>query len=220
MQKCFRLKRLIFILGYVRIAKCGIALGDLTIADQAIKKVKELDVDNSTIDNEVRSLEALKQFEREATVAFEKKDYRKVVYCMDRCLQHAPTCVRYKITKAECLAFLGRTVEAQDIANNILHVDSGNADAIYVRGICLFYQDNVDKAFSHFQQVLRLAPDHKKCMNIYKRSKQLKQKKEEGIYFEFLYMYKPNSSYFTRLVTVIEFYMIGAFWRRLSLYPN
>lgn len=166
--------------GYLRIAKCGIALGDLTIADQAIKKVKELELDNKTIENEVRSLEALKQFEREAHVAFEKKDYRKVVYCMDRCLAHSATCVRYKLTKAECLTFLGRCQEAQEIANSILHLDSGNADAIYVRGICLFYQDNVDKAFSHFQQVLRLAPDHKKAMDIYKRSKLLKQKKEEG----------------------------------------
>lgn len=166
--------------GYVRIAKCGIALGDVTISEQAIKKVKELDIDNKTIDMEIRSLEVLKQFEKEATVAFDKKDYRKVVYCMDRCLTQAPTCTRYKLTKAECLAFLGRCQEAQEIANSILHLDSGNADAIYVRGICLFYQDNVDKAFSHFQQVLRLAPDHKKAMDIYKRSKLLKQKKEEG----------------------------------------
>lgn len=82
--------------------------------------------------------------------------------------------------KAECLAFLGRYQEAQEISNSILHLDKGNADAIYVRGLCLFYQDNVEKAFSHFQQVLRLAPDHKKAMDIYKKAKLLKQKKEEG----------------------------------------
>lgn len=166
--------------GYVRIAKCGIALGDLTIANQAICKVKELDIDNKTIEPEIRSIDVIKRFEKESQVAFDKKDYRKVVYCMDRCLEQAPTCVRYKLTKAESLAFLGRCQESQEIANSILHLDNGNADAIYVRGICLFYQDNVDKAFNHFQQVLRLAPDHKKAMDIYKRSKQLKQKKEEG----------------------------------------
>lgn len=38
-----------------------------------------------------------------------------------------------------------------------------NADAIYVRGLCLYYQDNTEKAFQHFQQVLRLAPDHSKA---------------------------------------------------------
>lgn len=53
---------------------------------------------------------------------------------MDRCLDEAPTCVKYKLTKSECLAFLGRYTEAQEIANSILHLNKGNADAIYVRG--------------------------------------------------------------------------------------
>ena len=46
--------------------------------------------------------------------------------------------------------------------SEILQFDSGNADAIYVRGMCLYYQDNPDAAFTHFQHVLRLAPDHQK----------------------------------------------------------
>lgn len=43
-----------------------------------------------------------------------------------------------------------------------------NSDALYVRGLCLYYEDMVDKAFQHFQQVLRLAPDHGKAKEIYK----------------------------------------------------
>lgn len=46
--------------------------------------------------------------------------------------------------------------------------DSMNSDALYVRGLCLYYEDMVDKAFQHFQQVLRLAPDHGKAKEIYK----------------------------------------------------
>jgi DnaJ family protein C protein 7 len=38
-----------------------------------------------------------------------------------------------------------------------------NADAVFVRGLSLYYQDNTEKAFQHFQQVLRLAPDHCKA---------------------------------------------------------
>lgn len=53
---------------------------------------------------------------------------------MDRCLDEAPTCTKYKLTKAECLAFLGRYAESQEIANSILHLNKGNAEAIYVRG--------------------------------------------------------------------------------------
>lgn len=169
-----------FVKGYQRILKSALATGDLMTADFAVKKMKELEPNNTAINNDLGSLESLKKLEAEASKAYAKRDYRKVVYCMDRCLDHSPTCVRYKIEKAECLAFLGRYEEAQEIANGILHLDKGNADAIYVRGMCLFYEDNIDSAFNHFMQVLRLAPDHKKAMDIYKRAKLLKKKKEDG----------------------------------------
>lgn len=48
-----------------------------------------------------------------------------------------------------------------------------NSDALYVRGLCLYYEDMVDKAFQHFQQVLRLAPDHSKAKEIYKVNENL-----------------------------------------------
>lgn len=51
--------------------------------------------------------------------------------------------------------------------SNILHIEQ-NVDALYVRAMCLYFQDNIDKAFAHFQQVLRLAPDHAKALELYK----------------------------------------------------
>ena len=68
----------------------------------------------------------------------------------------------------------------------MLQIDNMNADAIYVRGLCLYYEDNVERAFSHFTQVfnninwcsihsffslakvLRFAPDHVKAKEIYR----------------------------------------------------
>ena len=43
-----------------------------------------------------------------------------------------------------------------------------NADALFVRGLCLYYEDMVDKAFTYFQQVLRLHPDHSEAKVTYK----------------------------------------------------
>ncbi|XP_031343855.1 dnaJ homolog subfamily C member 7 [Photinus pyralis] len=169
-----------FIKGYQRIVKCSIALGDTMTADQAMAKIVELDPTNASLNHDQRVIDILKQYEQESTKAYDKKDFRKVIYCMDRCLDQAPTCVQYKVKKAECLAFLGRYQEAQEMVNSMLHIDKGNADAIYIRGICLFYEDNIDSAVNHFQQVLRLAPDHKHAMGSYKRAKLLKRKKEEG----------------------------------------
>ena len=50
-----------------------------------------------------------------------------------------------KVSRAEVLAYLGRYGEAQEIANDLLRMDNMNADAIYVRGLCLYYEDSVDK---------------------------------------------------------------------------
>ena len=90
------------------------------------------------------------------------------LFCLDRALAISSASRQLKISRAECLAFLGRYGEAQEVANDILRLDNINADAIYVRGLCLYNEDNVDKAFTHFQQVLRLAPDHVKAKEIYK----------------------------------------------------
>ena len=52
--------------------------------------------------------------------------------------------------------------------SDLLRMDEMNADAVYVRGLCLYYDDNMDKAFQHFQHVLRLNPDHQHAKNVYK----------------------------------------------------
>lgn len=58
--------------------------------------------------------------------------------------------------------------------------DQTNSDALYVRGMCLYFQDNVEKAFQHFQRVLQYSPDHEKAKQFYKKAKMLQSKKEQG----------------------------------------
>lgn len=66
-----------FVKGYVRCLKCGIALGDTMTAENAAKRIKELDPSSTNINSELQSLEILKQYETEAKKAYEKKDFRK-----------------------------------------------------------------------------------------------------------------------------------------------
>lgn len=168
-----------FTKGYIRIAKCCIALGDISGGEQAVRKAAELG-GAEVAASERRALESLQRLHEDAQRAMAAADYRRAVFCMDRCLDYSPASSKAKLTKAECLAVLGRCQEAQEIANDSLRFDSLDAEAIYVRGLCLYFEDKDEQAFKHFQQVLRLAPDHKKAMETYKRAKLLKQKKEEG----------------------------------------
>jgi len=169
-----------FVKGFVRIAKCCIALGETPSAKQAIDQGLTLEPESKAFDTEIQNYQFLEKQHSEIDTAFEAKDYRKALFHVDQSLNIGVASKRLKIKKAECLAYLGRYAEAQNMANDLLRSDSMNADAMYVRGLCLYYEDFVDKAFTHFQQVLRLAPDHQRAKATYKRAKSLKQKKEEG----------------------------------------
>lgn len=170
-----------FVKGYVRVAKCCVALGELHAARQAINTAISINKEDSVkFDIERTSLDFLDKHDSNLRIAFEQRDYRKALYHIDQALKIASASQKLKLSRAECLAFLGRYKEAQEVANELLRNDSTNIEAIYIRGLCLYYEDNIDKAFSHFQQVLKLAPDHSKAKEAFKRARQLKTKKDEG----------------------------------------
>ncbi len=66
--------------------------------------------------HERASLRALQQLADDMVRAYDKADYRRVIFCCDRSLEHAPASRRLKLTKAECLALLGRYAEAEEMA--------------------------------------------------------------------------------------------------------
>ncbi|BES89410.1 DnaJ domain [Nesidiocoris tenuis] len=169
-----------FVKGWLRIVKCCLAQGDMKGAENALNKVKELEPAGAALQTEMTNYNDLKMCCEKGEKAYSSGDYRMAVFCMDRAMTIASSCSRFKVIKAECLAHLGNYQDSQELANEVLAFDKQNADAILVRGMCLYYQDNVDKAFTHFQHVLKLAPDHPKALEIYKKAKALKQKKEEG----------------------------------------
>lgn len=80
----------------------------------------------------------------------------------------------------EILLYFSSKQEANDIAVSCMKSDAASADAVYVRGLCLYYKDNLDKGLTHFQQVLTLDPDHTKAKVMRLKAKSLKEKKENG----------------------------------------
>uniref|UniRef100_A0A8C4R5X6 DnaJ (Hsp40) homolog, subfamily C, member 7 n=1 Tax=Eptatretus burgeri TaxID=7764 RepID=A0A8C4R5X6_EPTBU len=166
--------------GHLREGKCHLALGSAYAAIRSFQRVLELEPNSKPAENELLNAKALLEYENMAEKDFAKQDFRKVVFCMDRALDFAAACTKLKVKKAECLAMLGRYAEAQSVASDILRLDSTNADALYVRGLCLYYEDLIDKAVQYFVQALRMAPDHEKARLACKNAKLLKAKKEEG----------------------------------------
>lgn len=105
-----------FVKGYIRMAKCFIIFGDIAAAKNSILKAKEICPNSKAAEDEAKNIEAIKKFKEDADKAYELKDYRKVVYCIDRAQSLGVSSSSYKLFKAECLVFLGRYIEAQEIA--------------------------------------------------------------------------------------------------------
>ncbi|XP_012938852.1 dnaJ homolog subfamily C member 7 [Aplysia californica] len=169
-----------FVKGYLREGKCHLALGSPVAALRSYRHAMEIEPNNTIAQRESAVASQVQEHIGKAEASFEKRDYRTAIFYLDRCIEHCPAALHFKIQKAEALALMGKYQESQEQANDILQRKGMNADALYVRGMCLYYQDNTEKAFQHFQEVLKRAPDHHKAKDIYRRAKLLAGKKDEG----------------------------------------
>lgn len=169
-----------FVKGYLREGKSYLALGDYKSALRLFQRVKELEPSNTAVDFDIKSSNEVKHFQETADIAYSNKDFRKVTYLMDRALSNSPASIQFLVLKAECLVYLNRYQEAQEIANDAVMKDQTNSDALFVRGMCLYYQDQAEKAFQHFQRVLQYSPDHYKARDFYKKAKSLQRTKTAG----------------------------------------
>ncbi|GFO13168.1 Dnaj homolog subfamily c member 7-like, partial [Plakobranchus ocellatus] len=169
-----------FVKGYLREGKCHLALGSPVAALRSYRHALEIEPNNTIAQKESTIASQVQEHIAKAEANFEKRDYRTAIFYLDRCIEHCCAAMNFKVQKAEALALMGRYQEAQELANDILQREGMNADALYVKGMCLYYQDNTEKAFQHFQGVLKRAPDHHKAKDIYRRAKALAAKKEEG----------------------------------------
>lgn len=169
-----------FVKGYLREGKSYLCLGDYKSALRSFQTIKELEPNNTAVDVDIQNSNEVKHFHDAAEIAYTNGDYRKVIYLMDRALQNSTNSTAFLILKAECLVYMGRYQEAQEIANDVVMKEQTNSDALFVRGMCLYYQDNAEKAFQHFQRVLQFSPDHYKAKSFYKKAKSLQKTKTAG----------------------------------------
>lgn len=77
-----------------KVAYCKIIQsGDLSGGDQAVRRASELGGAECAA-SERRALETLRKLHEDAQRAMEANDYRRVVFCMDRCLDYSPSCTK------------------------------------------------------------------------------------------------------------------------------
>ena len=166
-----------FVKGWARLLRCSIILGLTVTARQALTQLAEL---GGQHEEEKRQVEELEKSREDTLLAQQTGNLPKALECMERALQLATQSLSLQAARAECLAVLGRSVEASEAAAAVLQQDSMNADANYVVGLGLYYEDMIELSFSYFKKVLSVDPGHIKTNEIYRKAMYFKQKKDEA----------------------------------------
>lgn len=94
--------------GYIRMCKCLIMLGDIVQSERIIQKYLAINPTSVVFKTELQNIKTLQEIEDKINNSYEKQDYRTTVFHIETALKIATNCQRYKLKKAECLAFLGR----------------------------------------------------------------------------------------------------------------
>lgn len=70
--------------------------------------------------------------------------------------------------------------EANKIVGKCLKINSSNADAVYVRALCV-YPTDLERGLDCLKRAIALDPDHKKTKALAFKLRRFKEKEETGI---------------------------------------
>jgi len=167
--------------GFLRLIRSTLALGDIVGTEGVLQSLKASNLPfTSVFLEEERRLQNLKAQRAECTVAKEKKEFRKLLYLCDRSLLIAEGDLELKMLKADALLHLNRTAEAQELCTEVLQVDSMCVEAYYIRSVCLYEADNLDKGVQFLRQALQFAPDSPTILSLFRKMKRIKEVREEA----------------------------------------
>jgi len=166
--------------GYLRLLRSTLSLGDTLGAEKVLIEINTHIPGVADVSGEIARVKSLKLYLKEIEGAKEKKDFRKILYLTDRALEIADGDLQLKMVKANSLLKLDRFSEALDLCTEVLQTDSMCVEGYYVRAVCFFGQDNLEKSVQFLKQALQFAPDNSICLSLFRQIKKLKEMREEA----------------------------------------
>merc|ERR1719186_859727 len=177
-----------FVKACIKLVMCSMRLGNTRTAREAISLLNRLGEIRgisalwqamiSGVKGQNQSLDQIDRLEECGMEALRNKQFTRALECLNKALTHAAACSRLLMARGDCLAHLGRYVDGAKVASNILEQDQRNVGALFLRGFCLYHKNNIDRAMSHFQQVLQLSKDHERAKTLLNKSTLFKAKKD------------------------------------------
>eukprot|EP00730_Choanoeca_flexa_P015999 TRINITY_DN7476_c0_g2_i1.p1 TRINITY_DN7476_c0_g2~~TRINITY_DN7476_c0_g2_i1.p1 ORF type:complete len:527 (+),score=172.59 TRINITY_DN7476_c0_g2_i1:87-1583(+) len=165
---------------HLRAGKSYLSLGRFTDAKRHYDRVLELDASNATAKKESECIGQIQQLAQQAADAADKGRFNNSVSLMSKALDLAPKAVNLRLQQALYYRSADKPGDAERIASGVLRDDGMHAQALYVRGLCLYDRNEMEQAIAHFRRALQSNPDHKESRAAMKLSKKLQAAKEAG----------------------------------------
>merc|ERR1712123_96768 len=164
--------------GWSRMAKCALLLGNKLAANKAGSKLKQMEEREGA--EILAKVDVLTKCEESGEPYLADGKYSDAAHCYKLALQLAPHSNQLRVKLALCLGHQGMFPEAMGELKKVIKNDAKNTEALFVRGLCFYYQEKTDRALESFEMVLKIDPDHERAKEKSKQSENSKKLKDSG----------------------------------------
>lgn len=170
---------------YMRQARCYKALGRLLEAKRAFQHVLRVAPATQTAITEIQVIDYVSQLIADSEAALSEDGDNEphptlALQKLQQAVDATGETIHIRLLQAKAMLLMKRYSRAQNIASDVLRENSTNAEALYLRGLTMYYLDKFALAVNHFKQVLQCDPDHRRARDAFKRAKRLEQLKQDG----------------------------------------
>lgn len=169
-----------FTKAWLRKGRSSFCLGKLEEARRYIEKAIELDPKDKTFKDELNEVVHVERMMNSAKQDIANEKYTGALMEIKQILKICPDLIEAKIKYIELLIKMGNVEQAIQLSGEYFHDLTGNPDYLYIRGLALCYNGQVDLAKKTWMEAMRLDPDNTTCRLALKRMNRQEESKEKG----------------------------------------
>ncbi|KDE07038.1 hypothetical protein MVLG_02616 [Microbotryum lychnidis-dioicae p1A1 Lamole] len=165
----------------LRLGKCQTALGLVNQAQQTLDQAFKMDSTNVGVQNERKKVARIQNALANVKRDLEKKDWSMVLLGIDAAAREVEETPReWRTWKVQALVGKKQYDQAAGMAADLLRANQNQPEALYYRGLCLYYAGNHPQAIAHCQQALRNDPDYVLARTLLRQVKLVDSLKDAG----------------------------------------
>jgi len=195
-----------------RVGRAALMLGQEEEARRIVAKLYELGLGDDGKEM-TTTLEAMEEMRRSAEEALLVGRCQDSLHFASKWLDQAPYCRAAKLVKAESLLLLEDWREAGEEVQSLLKEQPMDVDALHLRALLCYYQEQWKKAEEVWKAVLKLDPDHADARVGLRKGQRLVEEKERGNAAFRVGKYDQALAHYTQALTIDSTHK--AIWAKL-----